>query len=289
MAGTTRPPEPARTPQAPGRGGGVPRGGVRGVGHGVVCGDGAAHDGAAHDGGAHDGGAHDGGAGDSGRDGGDGGVGRERPVTQLLRFDRGERVLHWVNATLFGVLVVTASVLYVPPLSGAIGRRELVKTLHVYAGLALPVPLLATAAARRWGSAFRADVRRLNRWSADDRRWLRSRGRDRSVRLGKFNAGQKLNAAFVAGSIPVMLGTGAIMRWPQQWPLSWRTGATFVHDWVYLGLAVTIVGHILFATNDKASLASMRHGWISGAWARRHAPRWWDEQRRRSADDDRRE
>ena len=133
--------------------------------------------------------------------------------------------------------------------------------------------------AGRWGRQFRADVRRLNRWNDDDRRWLRTLGRDIKVRLGKFNPGQKLNAAFTAGAIPVMLATGLIMRFPNQWPLSWRTGATFVHDWMFLALAVTITGHILFALNDPLALRSMVRGRIPASWARRHAPRWLEEER----------
>jgi formate dehydrogenase subunit gamma len=196
----------------------------------------------------------------------------------LLRFDRGERLLHWSNAILFLTLLVTGAALYVPQLSEIVKRRHLVKEIHVYAGVLLPVPLVLTLVSGRWGRALRADVRRLNRWSADDRRWLRTRGRDRKVRIGKFNAGQKLNAAFVAGAIPVMLATGLIMRFPSHFSLSWRTGSTFVHDWVFLGLAVAITGHILFAVNDPLALRAMVRGWIPRSWARNHAPRWLEEE-----------
>ncbi|GAC1316111.1 MAG: formate dehydrogenase subunit gamma [Acidimicrobiales bacterium] len=196
---------------------------------------------------------------------------------ELLRFDRGERVLHWANAVLFGFVMATAAALYVPPISAVIGRREIVKTIHVYAGIALPFPILATVLGGRWGAAFRADVRRLNRWSDADRAWIRAGGRSGSGRLGKFNPGQKLNAAFTAGAIIVMLATGSIMRWPGWWPVAYRTGATFVHDWVFIALVVTITGHIIFAVNDPESLASMRTGRIGTGWARRHAPRWLDE------------
>jgi len=192
----------------------------------------------------------------------------------LVRFDRGERVLHWVNATLFAVMLGTALCLYVPALSAQVGRREVVKTIHVYTGLALPFPLLLTALAPRWGRAFRSDARRLNRWSGDDRQWLRSFGRDPGVRLGKFNPGQKLNASFTLGAIVVMIGTGFMMRWPQRWPLAWRTGATFVHDWIFLALVVTITGHMMLATRDRDALGSMVSGRISRRWARFHAPRW---------------
>jgi formate dehydrogenase gamma subunit len=199
---------------------------------------------------------------------------RPSPERLLLRFDRGERVLHWVNAILFAIMMATAMALYVGPISAAVGRRELVKTVHVWTGLALPIPILLTYLLRRWGSAFREDVRRLNRWSRDDRRWLRSRGRDPLVVKGKFNAGQKLNAAFTLGAIVVMLGTGSIMRWPNHFALSWRTGATFVHDWIFVALFFTISGHIIIAINDRQSLASMLRGTISRSWAKAHAPGW---------------
>jgi len=209
-------------------------------------------------------------------------------IASLVRFDRGERVLHWANAAWFAVLLATALCLYVPAVSEVVARRALIKTVHVYAGLTLALPLLATALAGRWGAGFRADVRRLNRWSADDRRWLRTRGRDRTARLGKFNPGQKLNAAFTAGAILVMLGTGSIMRWPEWWPLSWRTGATFVHDWTFIALVVAITGHVVLALSDRDALSSMRRGRISGAWARRHAPRWYEEETGAPAATDRR-
>src|SRR5438045_3306391 len=53
----------------------------------------------------------------------------------IQRFDRAERALHWANAALFGVLLATAAILYVGPLSAAVGRRELIRTIHVYSGL----------------------------------------------------------------------------------------------------------------------------------------------------------
>jgi formate dehydrogenase subunit gamma len=191
------------------------------------------------------------------------------------------RAVHWTNATLFAVLMLTAAALYVPDISAMVGRRELVKTIHVYAGLALPVPLVLGAVGRRWGRAFRSDVRRLNRWLPADREWLRQRGwradRARGVALRKFNPGQKLNAAFTAGAILLMLATGSMMRWYKPWPLRWRTGATFVHDWIAIALFCAITGHILMAVGDQDSLRSMVGGRISRRWALEHAPLWLEE------------
>ena len=95
--------------------------------------------------------------------------------------------------------------------------------------------------------------------------------------MGKFNAGQKLNAIFVAGCIPVMLVTGAVMRWFDPFPIAWRTGATFVHDWLAIALLLVIVGHIGKALADPISLRAMWRGHVPARHAERHHPRWWAE------------
>ncbi len=194
----------------------------------------------------------------------------------IVRFDRAERWLHWTNALLFLVLLATGMILYIGPLSALVGRRVLLKDVHVISGLVLPVPLLV-AYAGSWRTQLRRDVRRFARWSIDDRRWLMSLGRRGRERMGKFNAAQKLNAIFVAGCIPLMLVTGAIMRWFTPFPLAWRTGATFVHDWLALILLVVIVGHIAKALASPLALRAMRTGNVPSEHARRHHPRWWRE------------
>ena len=139
----------------------------------------------------------------------------------------------------------------------------------------MPVPLVL-AYAGRWRAAVRADVRRLARWTRADRRWLLSRGRDATGEVGKFNAGQKANAAFVAGMIPIMLATGVIMRWydPLGVDIAYRTGATFVHDWTAIATWVIVAGHIVFALSDRMSLRGMVTGRVARFWAADRHPRW---------------
>lgn len=199
----------------------------------------------------------------------------------MVRFDRVERAVHWSSAALFGILVLTGAALYLEPIGALVGRRALVQDIHVYSGLALPVPVVVGLLGP-WGRALRADLRRFNRWSKDDRLWLRALSRGgparrremATIEVGKFNAGQKLNASFIAGSGLVMLGTGIIMRWYHPWPLDWRTGATFVHDWLSLAIGLVIIGHVGMALRDPDALKSMISGRISRAWSKRHAPAW---------------
>jgi len=206
----------------------------------------------------------------------------ENPPEHLVRFDRVERIVHWTTATLFVTLMLTGAALYAGPISTLVGRRDVVRTLHVAAGLALPVPLLIGLVGH-WGRALRRDLGRLDRWTGDDRAWLRRRTRD-TARLGKFNPGQKLNATFLGASIVLMLGSGSIMKWFGAFPLSWRTGATFVHDWVALGVWLAVGGHILFALRDPDALQSMLRGRISARWARVRRPRWYEEETGLSAE-----
>jgi formate dehydrogenase subunit gamma len=191
----------------------------------------------------------------------------------IARFSRAERALHWATAAAVLACAVTGFVLYVGPLTALVGRRTLVKDVHVVAGLAMPVPLVL-AYAGRWRDSVRADVRRLARWTAADRRWLLSRGREATGEVGKFNGGQKANAAFVLGMIPIMVATGSIMRWPDPFALSYRTGATFVHDWTAIATWVVVAGHVLIALSDPGSLRGMLTGRVTRSWAERRHPRW---------------
>jgi len=187
------------------------------------------------------------------------------------RFSRGSRWVHWLTATLMTICILTAAVLYNPSLAVLVGHRYVVEQIHVYSGLALPVPLIAGIVSR----SFRDDASRLNRFTSRDWAWLRSRTRrDGTIEVGKFNAGQKVNAALSAGSIGVLLMSGVVMYLTRLAPLPWRSGATFVHDWFALAVGLLVVGHIVMATRDPDAMAGMRTGRVPLRWARREHPAW---------------
>jgi formate dehydrogenase subunit gamma len=192
----------------------------------------------------------------------------------ILRFGKVARAVHWTVAVLMIICILTAAVLYNGSFAVMIGHRHLVELIHVYAGFALPVPILLGAIS----AAYRLDLRRLNRFTPADWRWLRSRTRrDGTIKVGKFNAGQKLNAALSAGAIAALLGTGIIMYFPSLTRLSWRTGATFAHDWFALAVGLLVIGHILFAIRDPEARRGMRTGRVSASWARAEHAAWADE------------
>jgi formate dehydrogenase subunit gamma len=193
------------------------------------------------------------------------------PRNAVQRFTRAQRWVHRAVALLMGVCLLTAAMLYFGPFAVAVGRRHLIATIHLYAGLALPVPVLAGLLS----GAFRTDLRLLNRFDAADWEWIRRKDRRQGrVPIGKFNPGQKVNAAFVGGAILVMVGTGVVLGWPNPWPLQYRQGATFVHDWLAAAIVVMTAGHIVFALRDPEARLGLRTGFVSLDWARREHPSW---------------
>jgi formate dehydrogenase subunit gamma len=190
---------------------------------------------------------------------------------RLLRFTVPVRSIHAVIGVLMVVCIATAAILYNESLAVLFGHRYVVEQIHVWCGFALPVPLLVGLLS----PSYRADLRRLNRFTPHDWHWLRSSTRrDGRIPVGKFNAGQKLNAALSAGSIGVLLGTGVVMYFTHLTRLSWRSGATFLHDWFSLALGLLVIGHVVFARRDPEAMRSMIRGVVSLKWARREHAEW---------------
>jgi formate dehydrogenase subunit gamma len=204
------------------------------------------------------------------------GEGERTGGSRIERFTRAERYVHRTTAALMLTLIATGAVLYLPSLSVRIGHRQALALIHLYSGWSLPIPMAAGLLSR----AYRADVRRLSRHTDTDRTWLknrawrRERARELALPVGKFNAGQKLNAAFQCGAILVMTGTGTLMWFPHLVGLSMRTGSTFVHDWLALAIGFVVIGHVWFAVNDRQARIGMRTGWVTRRWAEQEHRAW---------------
>ena len=189
----------------------------------------------------------------------------------VARFGLGSRWVHGLTAALMISCILTAAVLYNGSIAVLVGHRYVVEQVHVFSGLALPVPLVVGLVSR----SYRDDTRRLNRFTSRDWAWLRSRTRrDGTIEVGKFNAGQKLNASLSAGSIGALLLSGSVMYVTGLTPLAWRSGATFVHDWFALGLGLLVVGHLVMVTKDPHALTGIRTGRVPLRWARREHAAW---------------
>jgi formate dehydrogenase subunit gamma len=207
------------------------------------------------------------------------------PEGELLRFSRAVRWVHGLAGGLVLVLIISAAVLYNSELQVLVGHRPVVEAVHVWTGFALPLPVLAGLAFR----SVRADAAELDRFTARDWQWLRSRTRrDGSIPVGKFNAGQKLNGSLSTGGCAVLLMTGAVMYLTDLTPLAWRTGATLVHDWTALALGLLVVGHLYHALRDPLAMRGIRTGSVPLRWALHDHPAWVEQLLGPLTDDDQR-
>jgi formate dehydrogenase subunit gamma len=199
---------------------------------------------------------------------------------RLLRFDRVQRGAHWANALLFGVLIATAIPLYFGSFFGLVLPRHDVAEIHLWTGLALPLPIIISLCGP-WGAAMRRDLRRVNLWTHAEIRWMKTLG-ETPIIADKFNPGQKLNTIFIGASILVMLVTGSMLQWFRFFAVPWRQGATFVHDAFALAIFLVVIGHIVMALTHPGSLRSIFTGSVSESWAARHAPGWLKEEKAKS-------
>jgi formate dehydrogenase subunit gamma len=195
-----------------------------------------------------------------------------REVALVRRFSATERTLHWVHAAAFLVLLGSGLALYLPSLSELVGRRPLLKDVHVYTAVAwLAALALVVAAGDR--SVLRRTLRELDAFDADDRAWLRG------IRApqGRFNAGQKLNAALTA-AFALLFAVSGTLLWLGERDTTFRFASTIVlHDGLtYVSLAL-LVGHLYLAVihpSTRHALRGITRGSVRADWASEHHAKW---------------
>lgn len=177
-----------------------------------------------------------------------------------------------MHASAFFVLLGSGLVLYVPRLSEAIARRHFVKDVHVYTALAWACAIVLVVALgdrRRLG----ATLRELDLFDEDDRLWLRRI----PTRQGRFNAGQKLNAALTA-AFALLFAVSGVLLWLGERDTRFRFGSTVVlHDALMWVSIVVVVGHLYLALAYPATrhaLRGMTLGDVRRDWALLHHPKW---------------
>jgi formate dehydrogenase subunit gamma len=189
------------------------------------------------------------------------------------RFTVTERLLHWVHASAFFVLLGSGLVLYLPSLSTAVARRPLIKDIHFWTGIswAGAILLLSVLGDRR---ALAGTIREIDLFDRDDRRFL---GGDVHAPQGRFNAGQKVNAILTAGFAVLFFVSGMLLWYGEQDTRFRLAGTVFLHDTLmYVSVAI-VAGHLylsLLHPTTRHALRGMTLGSVRADWARKHHPKW---------------
>jgi formate dehydrogenase subunit gamma len=205
--------------------------------------------------------------------------------------------VHWVHAGAFCVLLGSGLCLYLPSLAEAVGRRPLVKAIHLWTALTWVVALVVVLAVgdRR---SLRRFVREVEYLDADDRAWLRGRGgpqgrpsleppnftggpseRNAVMQTGgsRLNAGQKLNTVATA-AFAILFAFSGFFLWLGERDTRFRLAhALLVHDYLMYVSLLLFLGHLWFALllpSSRHSLNGITRGWVRRDWASRRHPRW---------------
>ena len=196
----------------------------------------------------------------------------------IRRFGATERALHWVHATGFLAMLATGLILYLPALSEAVARRNLVKNVHLFSAVGWVVALaLVVVLGDR--ARLAADWREVEAIDGDDRRWLRGR----SVSQGRFNGGQKLNVILTA-ALAVLFAVSGFFLWLGERDHRFLfDGTGTVHDTAMFASLALLAGHLYLALihpRTRHALRGMTLGDVREDWAREHHAKWVEEQRR---------
>lgn len=205
-----------------------------------------------------------------------------RPA-RISRFSVAERLLHWLLAVTFFVMLGSGLALYVPALSNLVARPT-AKAWHIDASLAL-LAGVAVLLITHW-SELRATLRELDRFDRHDASWLRGAPRHLlscrpSPPQRRFNAGQKLNSALVAGLMGVAFLTGFLLWYGERNTRYRFAGTVIVHDWAMFALIILVAGHLYLALVHPSTRHALRGiilGSVNREWARRHHATWVAEQ-----------
>ena len=174
-------------------------------------------------------------------------------------------------------MLATGLILYVPALSEAVARRNLVKNVHLFSAVAwaLAIALVIVLGDRR---RLADDWRSVEALDADDRRWLRGR----RVAQGKFNAGQKVNALLTAAFALLFVVSGFFLWLGERDHRFLLDGTGTVHETLTLASVALLAGHLYLAVihpSTRHALRGMTLGDVREDWAREHHEKWVEERR----------
>ncbi len=211
-----------------------------------------------------------------------------RGELDVARFGVATRLAHWALAGPFVVLLLSGLTNFAPSVKALqLGGERFFATLHVITGFGALAAIVVLVLPQLARASSRADFLEMARFRLNDYLWLQHQvltaAGMRSVAppVGKFNGGQKVNAALSFGATTVLLGTGLILG------ISFVSKrfftAAFVesvfpwHTWVALAFIPVLAGHLYLAVVNPATRESLRAittGRVRRAWAARHHGAW---------------
>ena len=193
------------------------------------------------------------------------------------RFNAFDRVVHWVLAVAFFVLVFSGLGLFAHTFFGYFdffGGPEQGILAHKIAGIVFLITSILL---------FFAHAKETIRFDSDDGKWIKECGgylskEDSHVPQGKFNAGQKLFALFSIVATIVLGITGFIIWDPTAMDRGMTQFSLMLHGLFFILFMMGAVVHIYLATiGNPGTVDGMLWGHVKKVWAKKHAIKWYRE------------
>jgi len=192
------------------------------------------------------------------------------------RFDALDRIVHWVLAISFFLLVLSGLGLYAHTFCGyfdLFGGPQQGILVHKIAGVAFLVCSVLL---------FLRHMGAICRFDADDRRWIAKLGgylsrKSEEIPQGKYNAGQKLFGIFAIIAALVMGVTGWVIWDPTAFGRELTQFSLMLHGLFFTLWMVGMIVHVYLATvGNPGTLEGMLYGQVRKSWAKKHAVKWYE-------------
>ena len=210
---------------------------------------------------------------------------------EVERYGKTTRVLHWIIAASFTVLLLTGVILVLPAPIAALARDSWTRVLHrLFAVVYIIAPALYLIT--NWKKAI-AGTKEAFRWGTDDIGWLKAAPRyyflsdeESMPPQGHMNTGQKLWWLMVIVLGAVLVVSGLVM-WLLKTvaPAGLLQWMVFAHDVAFISSGSMFLVHLhlsvvhpLMRPWRKGAMSSMTRGRVSVEYARSHHAKWYDEE-----------
>ncbi|MNM28402.1 Formate dehydrogenase, nitrate-inducible, cytochrome b556(Fdn) subunit [compost metagenome] len=197
----------------------------------------------------------------------------------ILRTRFIDRASHWFMVICFFLVAMSGLSWFFPSLNwlnGVFGTPQLARILHPFFGVVVFLVLMFL---------FVRFVR-YNLPEREDAIWFRNvktvlaGDHGKPLRIGKYNAGQKILFWGIMGLITLLMLSGVVIWRPwfaHYFSIPVIRIALFAHALAGISLILLIIGHAYLAFWVKGSIRGMITGYVSRGWAKSHHDRWYQQ------------
>ncbi|WP_114240346.1 formate dehydrogenase subunit gamma [Dyella sp. C9] len=199
--------------------------------------------------------------------------------TVIVRYNRVNRVNHWITAICFVLLVLSGLSMFHPLLfflSGLFGGGQWARAVHPWIGVVLLVSYLGLIV-QFW---------RENLVHKDDVEWMKqmrfvvANDEAHVPPVGRNNAGQKFVFWSMTLLIPVLFFSGLLIwevYFGEATSIPVQRVAVLIHSLAAVAAILVWVVHVYAAIWVRNSVRAMTQGYVTPGWAWRHHRKWLEE------------